>query len=104
MAENKKVTFVDKLFFNPRTGDALREIVTLSMDKFTGSVTIHFQEGIEQQIETHTKSERKLRKALRFIRFYRPRLGNLLIRGVSCKFPGTPARFQRATSGTFSLD
>lgn len=42
-----------------RVFEAVQELVDLSNKNFTGSVTIHFQDGIAREIEQHTRKRLK---------------------------------------------
>lgn len=45
---------------DPRTQEALEELRAKAERRYTGSITVHLQEGIAQQLEFH--SRRKLTK------------------------------------------
>ena len=38
-----------------RSQKAVAEVAEKAREKFSGSITIHFKEGIAQQVETHTR-------------------------------------------------
>ena len=42
-----------------QTKEALQELARKSFDKFTGSVVLHFQDGVALDVETRTKRRLK---------------------------------------------